>query len=241
MDLAVTLKKNKVMEKNYSVITIGYKSLDNIKHRLSESYDGPNPPDEFILVINHYSDESYKILDFAKNESRITRFAYFSQNVGFAKAINIGYKLCKSENFIVLNDDCSINQTTLTGLVDLLDEEGIGITSILTGGYPNDPIITPQGFILGLKKEMIEKIGGYVYDEVASPLGCERELTYRANYFGYKFKNNNSLYYKHIHDISSNPTTMINYMGELISPLGENAFQYNTLRLLEEKINFYKK
>ena len=42
--------------KDYSVITIGYKSLDNIKNRLSECYDGPNPPNEFILVINYYSE-----------------------------------------------------------------------------------------------------------------------------------------------------------------------------------------
>ena len=92
-----------------------------------------------------------------------------------------------------------------------------------------------------IKTEIIDKIGGYVYDEIASPLGCERELTYRANYFGYKVKFNNSLYFRHVHDISLNPTTMINYMGKLMSPLGENAFQYKTIELLENKINFYKK
>ena len=34
---------------------------------------------------------------------------------------------------------------------------------------------------------------------------------------------------------------MINYMGDLMSPLGENAFQYETLKKLDEKINLYKK
>jgi hypothetical protein len=225
----------------YSVITIGYKSLNNIINRVNECYDGPNPPNEFILIINYYSEESYKILEYAKNESRITRYVFCSQNIGFAKAINIGYKLCQSENFIILNDDCSINQSSLTGLIDLLNEKDIGISSILKGSHPNDSQPTPQGFILGIKTEIIDKIGGYVYDEIASPLGCERELTYRANYFGYKVKFNNSLYFRHVHDISLNPTTMINYMGKLMSPLGENAFQYKTIELLENKINFYKK
>ena len=229
------------MKKTYSVITIGYKSLENIKNRVNECFSGDNPPNEFILIINYYSEESWRILEYAKTDNRITRFVYCSQNVGFAKAINIGYKLCQSENIIILNDDCSINQSTLNGLVDLLYEDSMGISSILPGRHPNDTILTPQGFILGIKKEMIDKIGGYIYDEIASPLGCERELTYRANYFGYGFKFNSSLYFSHVHDISSTPTTMINYMGKLMSPLGENAFQYRTLELLDEKINFYRK
>jgi len=225
--------------KSYSIITIGYKSLDNIVNRLSEVYDGPNPPDEFILIINHYSDESYKILEFAKNDSRITRFIYCSQNIGFAKAINIGYKLCQSENFIVLNDDCRINQNTCFTLSEML-VNNYGISTILRGGKNDDTIPIPQGFILGIRKEVIEKCGGYVYDEIASPLGCEKELTYRIKSVGYDLSINNSLYFQHVHDISNNPTDTINYLGKLMSPKGENSFQDYTEMKLEEKINEHK-
>jgi hypothetical protein len=229
------------MANDYSIITIGYKSLENIKNRVDESFDGPNPPSEFILIINYYSEVSWDILDYAKNEKRITRFSFNSQNIGFAKGMNQGYRISKSKNLIILNDDCSINQSTLTGLVNLLNDENVGISSILFGRYPNDNVKTPQGFILGLDRNMIDNIGGYIYDEIASPLGCERELTYRANYHGYKLKTDSNLYFKHAHDISSNTSTMINYMGDLMSPLGENAFQYETLKKLDEKINLYKK
>jgi GT2 family glycosyltransferase len=86
------------MSESYSVITIGYKSLKNIINRINEVYDGPNPPNEFILIINYYSEESWDILDYAKKDNRITRFVFCSQNIGFAKAINLGGSISKSDN-----------------------------------------------------------------------------------------------------------------------------------------------
>ena len=227
------------MRKTYSVITIGYKSLENIKNRINEVYNGPNPPDEFILIINYYSDESWRILEYAKNEDRITRYVFCSQNIGFAKAINLGCSICKTDNFIILNDDCKINQNTCFSLSEML-VDNYGISTILLGGKSGDIIKIPQGFILGLKKEMIQKIGGYIYDEIASPLGCERELTYRAKTLGYDLINDDNLYYHHIHDISNNPYNIINYFGNSVTPQGVNGFQTETEKLLEEKINDHK-
>lgn len=227
------------MTKSYSVITIGYKSLENIKNRVSEVYNGDNPPNEFILIINNYSDISWEILDYAKNEPRITRFVFCSQNIGFAKAINLGYSISKSDNIIVLNDDCEVNQNTVFTLSEMLNDN-YGISTILVGGKPEDVIPMPQGFILGLKRKMIDEIGGYVYDEIASPLGCERELTYRAKLKNYDIVFNKNLYFKHVHDISNNPKTMINYLGDLKSPQGERAFQFYTESELNKKINEHK-
>jgi GT2 family glycosyltransferase len=226
---------------NYGVVTIGYKSLENIKNRIEESFNGENPPSEFIIIINYYSEVSWDILNFLKNEKRVTRFVFCSQNIGFAKAMNLGSKLCKCENIILLNDDCSINQNTLTGLSLILNNNyNVGISTILLGGKNEDTIPVPQGFILGIKKNMIKKIGGYVYDEIGSPLGCERELTYRAKFNGYELKNNPNLYYNHVHDISNNPTNFINYLGDEMTPQGEKAFQFYTESELDKKINFYK-
>jgi hypothetical protein len=227
------------MSSTYSIITIGYKSLSNIVNRINECYSGPNPPNEFILIINYYSEESYKILEYAKNESRITRYVFCSQNIGFAKAMNLGYKLSNSENLIILNDDCQINQNTCYTLSEMLINN-FGISTILLGGKPGDLCPMPQGFILGIKKIIVDKIGGYIYDEIASPLGCERELTYRVKVLGYDLAWNNSLYFRHIHDISSRPTTVINYLGNNMSPKGENSFQEYTESKLDEKINEHK-
>jgi len=227
------------MKKTYSIITIGYKSLDNIKKRINEVYLGPNPPNEFILIINYYSDESWRILEYAKNEMRITRYIFCSQNIGFAKAINLGYKISESENLIILNDDCEVNQNTCFSLSEML-VENFGISTILLGGKSEDLSPMPQGFILGIKKKIVDEIGGYVYDEIASPLGCERELTYRVKLLGYDLAWNSTLYFKHVYDISSQPQTMINYLGKNISPRGLNSFQEYTESKLDEKINNHK-
>jgi GT2 family glycosyltransferase len=228
------------MENDYSVIIIGYKSLENIKNRLNECYNGQNPPTEFILIINHYSDISLKILEYAKTDSRITRFVYCSQNIGFAKAINLGFKISKCPKILMLSDDCSVNQNTCFSLISCL-KDNYGISTILAGGRSHDIIPMPQGFILGLRKDVIEKIGGYIYDEAASPLGDEIELTYRIKYHGYDLFINNSLYFNHYHDISNNPTTMINYLGEMMSPRGEKAFQFEQEKQFNSKIENYKK
>lgn len=225
--------------KKYSVITIGYKSLDNIIKRVGEAYSGPNPPNEFILIINYYSEESWRILEYAKTENRITRFVFCSQNIGFAKAINLGYKISESENLIILNDDCEINQNTCYQLSEML-VDNFGISTIFLGGKSGDICPMPQGFILGIKKDIVDRIGGYVYDEIASPLGCERELTYRVKLLGYDLVWDSTLFFKHVYDISSHPQTMINYLGKNISPRGLNSFQEFTESKLDEKINNHK-
>jgi hypothetical protein len=107
---------------SYAIIMIGYKSVDNITNRINEAYaDGS--PNEFILIINHYSEESYKILEYAKNEPRITRYIYCSQNIGFAKAMNLGASIARSDNLIIANDDCSTNANTHMNLSEALKEE----------------------------------------------------------------------------------------------------------------------
>lgn len=227
---------------NYGVVTIGYKSLDNIKNRIEESFNGENPPSEFIVIINYYSEVSWEILNFLKDDKRVTRFIFCSQNIGFAKAMNLGSSICKCDNIILLNDDCSINQNTLTELSSILDgNDNVGLSTILLGGKHDDTIPVPQGFILGIKRNVINKIGGYVYDDIASPLGCERELTYRVKFNGYDLINNPKLYFNHVHDISNNPTNFINYLGDDMTPQGERAFQFYTESELDKKINFYKK
>jgi GT2 family glycosyltransferase len=228
------------METNYSFVTIGYKSLINIKNRVNDVYNGDNPPKEFILIINYYSDISWDILEYAKNESKITRYVFNSQNIGFAKAMNLGVSLSKSEYIIISNDDCSSEQSTYISLVNELNKNSVGLSCVDYGTRKEDLIDVPLGFLLGIKKSMINNIGNYLYDEDASPLGDEIELTYRANYYGYFLSKCNNNLYNHVFDISSNPTDMINYLGENMSPQGKNAFQFKTIRNMNNKINYYK-
>ena len=225
---------------NYAVITIGYKSLNNIINRVNEAYtDGS--PNEFILIINHYSEESLKILEYAKNEPRITRYVYCSQNIGFSKAMNLGYRIANSEYLILLSDDCASNSETYRGLTSALIPEKNGISCVAMGGRAGDIIPTPQGFLIAVKKQAIKLSGDYIYDEEASPLGCERELTYRLKASGFNLEKSSACFYSHVHDISNNPQSKINYLGNLISPQGENAFQPKSEIHLELKVEEHKK
>jgi hypothetical protein len=225
---------------NYSFITIGYKSLENIKNRVNDVYSGQYPPTEFILIINYYSNISWEILEYAKSDTRITRYIFNSQNIGFAKAMNLGASISKSPYLIMSNDDCKSSQLTYTSLINELNKDGIGLSCVGFGTRPYDTIDVPLGFLIGLKKSIIKDIGGYVYDEEASPLGCEIELTYRSKYYGYGLSKSEQNYHEHIFDISSNPKTTINYLGDDMSPQGDNPFQFRTMENINKKINEYK-
>lgn len=228
------------MNEEYAVLTLGYKSLQNVKDRVSEAYD-LQKPNEFILVINYYSEESWRILEYAKNEPKITRYAFCSQNIGFSKAINLAYKMSKSKNLIMLSDDCCMKNSSHQLLANALKPQDIGISCVEIGGKSDDIIPIPKGFVLGLKSKMIKECGDYIYDEIASPLGCEQELTYRAKTKNYNLSLVKNCYYSHSFDISSNPQRIINYLGEEMSPQGEKAFQYETEKNLRQKIEQHKK
>jgi hypothetical protein len=225
---------------NYSIVTIGYKSLENIKNRINEAFDGKNPPKELILIINYYSDISWDILEYAKNDPRITRFVFNSQNIGFAKAMNLGVSISKTPFVIMTNDDCKSNQSTYSGMVNELMSDNVGLSCVGFGTRPIDIVNVPLGFLIGIKKSIVKEIGGYVYDEDASPLGCEVELTYRTKFYGYDLSISKDRYYEHIFDISSKPKTILNYLGEEMSPQGEKPFQFETIKIMEKKINNYK-
>lgn len=228
------------MENKYSIVTIAYKSLENIKNRINEAFEGENPPTEFILIINYYSKVSWDILEYAKTEPRITRFVFNSQNIGFAKAMNLGVSITKTPYIIMTNDDCKSNQSTYSAMVNELKLDNVGLSCVGYGTRPIDTINVPLGFLIGIKKSIVKEIGGYVYDEDASPLGCEVELTYRTKFYGYELSISKHRFYEHIFDISSKPKTILNYLGEEMSPQGNNPFQFETINKIEKKINFYK-
>jgi hypothetical protein len=65
-------------------------------------------------------------------------------------------------------------------------------------------------------------------------------LTYRLKVNGYDLVNDNRLFFKHIHDISNNPFNIINYLGQEMSPQGQDAFQFYTESELNKKIYHFQ-
>lgn len=228
----------------YAIATIGYKSATNIQKAVEEAFIYSTvKPTEFVVVINPYEfnlSETERILSYVKADPRVTRWAYMSQNVGCAKAFNIGFKLCEEELIVALSDDCRVGPLTYGKMISGFSSNGfdnplIGIVGVEAGGKSEDAVTTAKGFLLAYRKSMIDKIGGY--DEVASPLGDEREFGLRAAVSGYQTKIVTGCEWHHIHDISNHPTDKINYFGKIMSPKGENPFQDRTEGILQTKIN----
>lgn len=218
--------------KDYAVIMLGYKEPGNLYNRIDELKKQTHPPKEIILLINQYPNEVSSTLEFfAKNEPSITFWGRFSQNIGIAYAWNLGMKIAQSEVCVVLNDDCEIGEHTMEDLVKPFSiNPKTGVTGVIWGNNPSDAAQTPQGFLIAYRKEALEQCG--YYDEKASPLACERELSLRLISHGWKVDIVNA-YWKHIHDISNHPETPINYLGKEWIPLRD---QPSTEKHLQEKI-----
>tara|TARA_Y100000310_G_C20700345_1_gene829133 strand:+ start:3436 stop:4113 length:678 start_codon:yes stop_codon:yes gene_type:complete len=199
---------------NYSIATIGYKSFDNISRRVNEAYNSTHPPKEFVIVINPYGDstETDKIIEFAKSDSRVTRWAILSQNIGCAKAFNLGFDLCKEECIFALSDDCSVGPETYGRMSSHFVDPKVGVVGVEAGHTSGDKYSAAKGFLLAYRRSMILEVGGYF--EEFSPLACERELCLRCQHMGWSMVIDSNCEWSHVHDISNNPHHTIEYMGE---------------------------
>jgi GT2 family glycosyltransferase len=222
----------------YSIVVIAYKKLQNLINCLNDAFNSSMPPTEFIVLINPYDqEETARILDYVQKDSRITRWAYMSQNVGAATAWNLGMAISNSEYIVVLSDDCGVGPTTYENMISEFSDSDVGVVGVQWGGLIQDAAPTPKGFLLAYKKSMVKNIGGY--SEKSAPLADEREFCLRALANGYKVKVANNCSWHHIHDISNHPHTVIKYLGndwipangvpEYEREIQSSLEQYNTL------------
>ena len=105
------------MRYNISIITIPYKSekyigplLDSIK----KSNDGLNKQ---IIVVDNYGQED-KSAQIAKKHSLKPIVLEPGQNLGFAKAVNLGLKKAKGEYIFLINPDTTLVGDSLKILYD---------------------------------------------------------------------------------------------------------------------------
>lgn len=219
---------------NYSLITIGYKSVSNVLSALTEAKNSTIPPKETIVIYNPYQNVDI----FLETNKRVDKYALLSHNIGCCKAFNLGLKMCSEQYAVVLSDDCRVGINTYEKMLNEFNDPKVGIVGVESGGSYNEKSIA-KGFILMLSIKMINEIGGY--DELASPLADETELGYRAWANGWKTAIAPNCQWHHVHDISNNPYAEINYLGQIVSPMGKNAVQPKYVPILQAKVEEYKK
>lgn len=221
---------------SYSIITIGYKSLDNIRACVEEAYASTLLPDEFIVIVNPYDQETAKrIAEYIVSEPKITRYALMSQNVGVATAWNLGMAMSTSDYIVVLNDDCRVGPTTYEKMIQEFSNPDVGIVGVEWGGNPGDARPTAKGYLLSFSKELFLNIGGY--SEKSSPLADEVEYGLRAWANGYETAIAKNCSWFHIHDISNNPQTTINYLGSPWTPVIDQPKSIEESKELISKYN----
>ncbi len=203
---------------NYSLITLGWKSLQNIKNVIQDAQASTQPPSEIIVVINHYDIEASKdILEYVSHEPAVTRWTYNSQNIGIGAAWNLGMHMAKSDVLVVVNDDCRVGVNTYERMASEFGKDPkVGAVGVLEGGKPHEDCrMTPQGFLIAYSKQMIVDIGGYL--EFYNPLADERELCLRGWRYGWKSRVVQDTQWNHVHDISNHPEQQIPYLGDTVT------------------------
>ena len=222
----------------YSIVTIGYKSFNNILSRVTEAFSSTLKPAEFIVIVNPYENEfeTKKIVDFVRNDIRITRWTYCSQNIGCATAFNLGLAISDTDYIVCLSDDCGVGPVTYEKMIECFKDESVGVVGAERGGNPGEPM-TPKGFLISYRKKMVQDIGGY--SEISTPLADEREFGMRAIYNGWRVEVPAGCEYTHVHDVSNNPSRPFTYLNKTVVPQGPGGFQPEQLRRLKEKIDSY--
>jgi len=81
------------------------------------SNDHKNLVSTIIIVDNHSADESIRTLPASEKIFVLNNY----ENLGFAKACNQGFKLCKSSFVLLLNPDTRLFQSTLMDCVDFMN------------------------------------------------------------------------------------------------------------------------
>jgi beta-1,4-mannosyl-glycoprotein beta-1,4-N-acetylglucosaminyltransferase len=163
----INYSKKKVLSNNISLVVPIYNNVDdtitNVKTTLSTS----NHIDEVILYSNGTDKEGNQKLKLFAETTPIIKLIIVDEAIGFVKAVNESFKLCKNEYMLCLNSDAVLYDNWEEQLLNLTQNENNGLIG---------PVLC-DGFILGCcfiaKKSVLNKIGllnegyglGYCDDE----------------------------------------------------------------------------
>lgn len=111
---------------------------------------------KIIIIDNNSNDGTIgAIQNNFKNQDNIKLFE-LSENLGYAKACNIGIKECNCNYFVIMNSDIIILQNTLMGIQDSinLDFTILGLQQL----YPNLVLQRSYGFFPSIKSSILKLI-----------------------------------------------------------------------------------
>lgn len=215
--------------KKVAIITLAFNKLEEATKPYLKSLYQFTDTDMFdlILVNNGSTDETQKFIEnFASDKSNIIIIEN-SENLWYSKGNNIGIKEIIDKNYEYigfLNNDILFTPNWLEDTLDAFNlDKSLGMLSprnnakskLKMNNYLDNYkqflskfktqlkyVVTPSFSCVIVKKEVIEKIGGF--DEAYSPAFWEdNDLSLRAMYAGYTLAYTNSAFIFHNHSTTS--------------------------------------
>lgn len=200
--------------------------LSDIKKNVKANY-------EVIVICNGTDDE---LQHFVRSSPDITRYCLNSENVGVARAWNMGAQLADGDILCYLNDDVSVGPGALETLANQLVADPLVGQIGPAGSYwrdckherfvetdrPTEADVV-SGFCFLLRTATFHKLGGF--DVNYTPAGCEEiDLSYRVRQSGLKCIVDPSADFKHFHHHGvSAQNTDIHYMGKVVDTVTLHA------------------
>jgi beta-1,4-mannosyl-glycoprotein beta-1,4-N-acetylglucosaminyltransferase len=149
----IEYSKKKDLSNNISLVVPIYNNVDDTIVNIQTTLSTSKHINEVILYSNGTSNEGNEKLTVFAETNPIIKLIIIEKAIGFIKAVNESFKLCKNEYILCLNSDASLYDNWETQLLDLCQNENNGLVG---------PVLC-DGFILGccfiVKKSILNKIG----------------------------------------------------------------------------------
>lgn len=184
--------KNSIIVPTYNSIENTAKTFKYLEPCLKSVVSNTNMHEnELIIVANGCSQDTLNVLTSYCNKYKNTRFVWDSKPLGYSRATNLGIKIARGENTILLNDDARILNNDWIDILSSGFDDNTVITGPLESDFHGHKFLI--GFLISVKSWFFNRFG--LLDENLHPgFGEDIDLCLRAKKLGFNFKcisNNN--------------------------------------------------
>ncbi len=113
-----------------SIIIVTYNSAFYIDSCLASIGKNISSPDQVFLIDNNSADDTVKrINEFIKNKNNF-KLIVQKNNLGFAKAVNIGFEMSQGDDIFLINPDTKFEAGILDAAISLANQKSAGICGV---------------------------------------------------------------------------------------------------------------
>lgn len=178
--------KNSIIVPTYNSFENREKTFKYLEPCLKSVVSNTNMSDnEIIVVANGCSQETLNVLISYSSKYNNFRFVWDSKPLGYSRSTNLGLKLARGENSILLNDDARILNTDWIDILSSGFDSDVVITGPLESDFHGHKFLI--GFLLSVKSWFFNKFG-FLDENLHPGFGEDIDLCLRAKKLGFDYK-----------------------------------------------------